>query len=388
MIAAAHPTLRFADVLRKPSAAGRAVLETPGLHLTYNGRAALYQLFRALREMRDGVVLVPAFHCPTVVDPALRAGFDVAFYRIREDLTVDVDDLAARATGRVAAVVAIHYVGFAADLVPLLALGRQRGFLLIEDWAHSFLRAAPAGPAGDSGDAIVYSFYKLVPTYAGGAFWIRSAAIPWRGSPRPLPPGRSIVIAKRLAEQAVGNSGSATLRGLFARLESARVALRRRQTARAVAGDPPAEHDPYEFDSDLAGSEMPWLSRVILRACDPEAIVAARRRNYTAWNEGLVETPRIRKLRTVLPPDVCPWAYPVLLEDRSAHDHILRAQGVPLFTFGERLHPLFHERTAGAFPEAETLSRNLLLLGVHQNLKSDAIRQACETVNTHFRDTE
>ncbi|MGH9896453.1 MAG: DegT/DnrJ/EryC1/StrS family aminotransferase, partial [bacterium] len=191
MITSAHPSLRFADLWRRSAPAARALLRAPGLYKTYNGRGALYQVFRAIRKQRSGVVLVPAFHCPTVIDPVLEAGFEVAFYGVRSNLTIDEADLWARAHGDVAAVIAIHYLGFPTDLNAPLALRRERGCLVVEDCAHSFLRATPVALAGEGGDAAVYSFYKLVPTYAGGAFQIRSSAVSWSGSLHPVPVGHA-----------------------------------------------------------------------------------------------------------------------------------------------------------------------------------------------------
>jgi len=390
MITSAHPTFRFGDLWRRSAPAARALLRAPGLYKTYNGRGALYQVFRAIRKQRSGVVLVPAFHCPTVIDPVLEAGFEVAFYGVRSNLTIDEADLLAQAHGDVAAVIAIHYLGFPTNLNAPLALRRERGCLVVEDCAHSFLRATPVALSGEGGDAAVYSFYKLVPTYAGGAFQIRSSAVSWNGTLRPVPVGHATVIAKRLLEQAIGNSGNAALRAVFECVEGARVGWKRRREAYGASGatgtEGPAEHDPYYFDMNLAARAMPWLARSILCSSDPAAIVAARRRNYAAWSTGLIETPRLRKLWPILPTEVCPWAYPVVLDNRGAHDHVLRKRGVPLFTFGERLHPLFRERAAGAFPQAEMLSRNLLLLAVHQDLNVDRIEQTCTVVNAYFRD--
>lgn len=390
MIVSAHPTLRFADLWRRRSPAARALLRAPGLYKTYNARAALYQVFRTIRKQRGGIVLVPAFHCPTVIDPVLEAGLDVAFYGVRSDLTIDEADLWARAQGDVAAVIAIHYLGFPTDLSAPLALRRERGCLVVEDYAHSFLRAAPVTLAADGGDAAVYSFYKLVPTYAGGAFQIRSSAVSWSGALRPVSVGHTTVIAKRLLEEVIGNSGSGVLRAVFDCVEGVRVRWKRRRETHSVSGttgtEGPAEHDPYRFDMKFAARAMPWLSRAILGGSDLAAIVGARRRNYAAWSTGLIETPRLQKLWPILPTEVCPWAYPVVLDNRGTHDHVLRQRGVPLFTFGERLHPLFRERAAGIFPQAEMLSRNLVLFAVHQNLDIERIEQACTAVNAHFRD--
>jgi hypothetical protein len=76
----------------------RSLPRARSVHLTHSGRGALFQYFEALR--RSGqlaadrtVVLVPSFHCPTVVDPVLHAGYDVRFYAIDEAMRIDQADL-------------------------------------------------------------------------------------------------------------------------------------------------------------------------------------------------------------------------------------------------------------------------------------------------------
>src|ERR1700726_3419115 len=110
-----HPTLRFSDIFPRHKQSLRPRKGSPRLYLTYNGRAALYQLLLSLpRETRD-IVLLPAFHCTALVEPVVRAGFRPVFYRIKKDLTIDVEDLRAKSSSRDALIIVVHFFGFPAD---------------------------------------------------------------------------------------------------------------------------------------------------------------------------------------------------------------------------------------------------------------------------------
>jgi hypothetical protein len=68
----AHPTLRWRDIdLPRPEWAALSNGRVR-FHYTYNARAALYQLLLSMPRSGRDVVLLPAFHCTTVVEPALR----------------------------------------------------------------------------------------------------------------------------------------------------------------------------------------------------------------------------------------------------------------------------------------------------------------------------
>src|SRR5688572_30061206 len=80
--------------------------------LVYSGRYAIYHALRVLGSRERRTVLIPAFQCPTVVDPVLQAGYDVRFYAVTRSLTPDAEDLRAKLTPDVGAAIFIRYFGF------------------------------------------------------------------------------------------------------------------------------------------------------------------------------------------------------------------------------------------------------------------------------------
>lgn len=386
-----HPELTFADIGRH-----RGHLEAANLFaganiiLTYNGRGALYLLARQLpRRNSRSVVLLPAFHCPTVVEPILRAGYQPRFYRISETLSIDYEDFLSKLDEGICAAVIINYFGFPADLEAAKKACEQVDAFVIEDCAHSFLQTAPMGLTGSRGHAATYSFKKLVPTLVGGGVRINDARLRLETPTVGAPIRDTAVNCKRLFEQAVEALDSRNPGRLaFEYLESCRLWLKggkEDHSAFSTAERSPATFD-YPFDERLAVCKMPGYARRILSRANLTDVAARRRQNFEAFLANLNFSDRLRPVFMRLGSHVCPWAFPVLVSDRSRIDVKLRDLGVALFTFGETLHGALHNNLPAAEREAadgaRRLSARLLCLSIHQGLTPEDIRREAEIVNS------
>jgi perosamine synthetase len=377
-----HPTLRFRDVF-PPSAHSLKKTNAPhALHLTYNARGALYQLLRALPAERGRTVLLPAFHCTALVEPVARAGFRASFYRVRPNFSVDFEDLCKKMSGDVTAVVAIHYFGFPAELEPFLELANRYEAYVVEDCAHSFLTRRDGQYLGHRGDFALYSYYKFAPSLSGGGLGVNRADFNASFSRSGLPLRERMVIGKRLIEGILQNAPWNPIGKFLLMLENKRVA--RKQVVASATSEPVVSQfvdDPYLFREDLALASMPRLCQRVIEACDWEDIISVRQRNYRLFGRLLQDTKLVRRVCPELPDDVCPWAFPLLLEDRVLHEQKLRALGVPLFTFGEVLHPLLGPLQDEARRDAEYLSQRLTMLPVHPLLREEDVRSFAEIIN-------
>ncbi len=385
MMVSAHPSATFDEILMpRARSASQAVLNVPGLEFTYNGRGALLQACTEIAHSGKRNILLPAYHCPSGITPAIQAGLDPVFYRIRRDLSIDFDDLRAKVDLNTAAILVIHYFGIATDLRPFQVL-RELGVVLIEDWSHSFLQGSPPTLSGGESDYRIYSFWKLSPSAVGGGLWRRRSANAKARLPLAAPPlHERVVRLKRLFEEALNQSKHTFTQGVFLWLEAMRKALRRPaapQLTSIEASLLPGEAH-YPFDLALANCRMPGLSRRILEACDFLSLTQKRRDNFNQYGQYLRSSDQLKLLHPALPPEACPWAFPVLLQQRSEIDHHWRASGVGLFTFGIYLHSaLFKNTDATTIADAQYLSQHLLCLSIHQNISAAQIELAAGIIN-------
>lgn len=396
----AHPTAPLAALLW-PAArpANLPLFQTPGLELTLNARGALYLACSEVADHRRTKILLPAFHCPSAITPALAAGLQPVYYRIKPDLSIDLDDVLAKADAQTAAVLIIHFFGIAPDLQALGALASQ-GIKIIEDCSHSFLQASvPLRLAGSpASDFRIFSFWKIVPSGVGGGLLRRQPPQQTASAPqlRSTPWSVSLKNYKLLLEESVEKSDMAwaklALNGLERVRKSVRPATSNKPTAqtlhqsdRQVALLENGEAY-YPFHQERANCRIPPHVQRILLAADLAQIVNARRANFLAFAAHQSDLSPMRALRLGLAPDDCPWVYPVLLQGRSALDHKLRAAGVSLHTFGIYLHStLFKSGHQTAIADAVQLARRTLCLAVHQDLTVADIERSCQTIRSTLR---
>ncbi|MBK8750840.1 MAG: hypothetical protein IPL99_03960 [Candidatus Competibacteraceae bacterium] len=73
------PVLGWASFTGSRSTALPSVQELPQVALTTSGRAAIFQALSLLNLPAGSKVLVPTYHCPTMVAPVLLAGLQPIF---------------------------------------------------------------------------------------------------------------------------------------------------------------------------------------------------------------------------------------------------------------------------------------------------------------------
>ncbi len=379
----AHPTARFSDLFSLRSQ--RTLKSLPGFeHVRHalNGRSAIYGPCRQIPDSAGNTVLIPAFHCPTVVSPVLAVGYKVRFYGVEENLSINLNQIRDELSPKVAAIIVIDYFGFSQDISDLEKICAANDTLLIRDCSHSFLQTNPIRLAGQTSDIVTYSFWKLIPSMLGGGIFDRHNLIRESQMRRRMSLRDRVVVWKQIGEQAVVNMDESWVKRVLLRLEEARVAGK--QAPIEPAYNELSVEDVYPFDVDSIDVINPWICRHIIRHADLSAIAAARRDNYETWNSGLITSSSLHKLKPILGTDVCPWAYPVLLNDRVSIEFELRDLGVPFFTFGEKLHPFVDESgfaSTSAYEGTHQLTNNMICFSVHQGLSKSEIAGAVEIVN-------
>jgi hypothetical protein len=327
-----------------------------GLVPFYFARNAVFHAVRLL-GLAGREVLVPAYHHGVEVAALAAGGALPRFVRVDGRMRLDLDDLERKARDRAAAIYVIHYAGFPQPMDGIGAIARARGLPVIEDCALALFSAEGSRPLGASGDVAIFCFYKALPVPNGGALLL-NRAIPG-APPEPLAAplgstlshaGGSLLSHAALRLGAAGEALRAGLRGLV-------------HAARGASGVHPVSTGTSTFDPATARLGMSPLSWTVARRVDPEAIVAARRRNWFHL---------LGRLRDVAPPlfpelpaGVCPLFYPLGCEDKRAVQAALAARGVEAVDFWREGHPRCPRE---AFPEVARLRRTVLELPIHQDL--------------------
>lgn len=380
----AHPTAHFTD-FTKPKAAKslELIYNDPQMRLTYKARGAIYRALLSTKGRGTKTVLAPSFHCPTVIHPILDAGLGVQYYRIKADLSIDNQDLINQLSANIAAVIIINYYGFEQEIDAIQAACNTLNIPIIDDWSHSFLKTAPLELTGKRVDFSVYSFWKIAPCHEGGG-------IRQDGSNNPIIEKNHITLStrtksknvKQIIESAVNNMSDGIIKHGIQRLEQIRVNRNKSQQTQRMATDSPTI-SAYAADMEHYADEIPAFSSYILKRCNLAHIIGTRRKNYVTLANHINHHPVAKSVFPTLPARCCPWAYPVLIDNRSDYDHLIKKAGAILFTFGEELHQSIDKCSSTETIEiARYLSKSLLSLSIHQDIDQQQINKTAAAIRT------
>jgi perosamine synthetase len=344
-----------------PSLNGRPI------HYLFWARNAMYHGLAALGIQPGDNVLVPAFHCTSVVEPILKYGSEAKFFDINADLSPNFDDIKAKIDRRTRAIVAIHYFGFPQPIQKLRELCHAHNLYLIEDCAHVLTGKTPDGTSlGDAGDISIFSWRKFLPVYDGGQLVINNPKltldVEWEKGDAIL----SLKIVKNTFERLFADASGSWLRRVSSFFDARSFLFRSWMTTGSAAQARMVNSYEVTFNADCLNLSMSGISRCILERTNIKKVVEDRRRNYQRLGD-VVQTLRgVTLLHPTLPEDVCPWVFPLLVDRVKDLHVILRARGIPATTWGGVIHrslPL--ER----FPIVRMLYDNLVFLPIHQSLK-------------------
>ncbi|MEW6372841.1 MAG: DegT/DnrJ/EryC1/StrS aminotransferase family protein [Pseudomonadota bacterium] len=379
------PVLSASSFRRAADTPARTVLDAGAYRLVTSGRVAIALALRELGIQAGDAVLVPAYHSPSMIPPVLWRGATPVFYRVDADARVDLADLAKKIGPETRAVMVTHYFGFPQDMAPIRALCDARGIALVEDCAHAFIGEHAGRPLGSWGDFAIASSMKFFPIYEGGALvssrrdlknvTLRSAGSGFEAKVALNSLERGFAYGRLPAVRAalwLPLHAKAALWGMLKR-----GMLKRGGKTPKPALAPASSDSSFDFDPRWLDKRSSLFSRALLKAASPARVQALRRRHYQRLDEALRGLPGVRALHPRLPDGACPWVFPLLADEPETLFSRLKARGVPLTRFG---HPLWQGMDAETCPNAAMLSRRVLALPCHQELRAEELDWMIATV--------
>lgn len=358
------------------------LLDLPGTLFTTSGRAAILLGLEALALAPADRVLVPSYHCPTMVSPALALGLPVGFYPIGVDGLPALDWLEHNAPADTRVLCVAHLFGLPLDLRAVQAWCRRRGVLLIEDCAHAMFGQGPGGAVGTLGDVVIASLPKFFAVQDGGLLRVARSA-PALG---PLTPAGPKAELKGWLDnlEISARHGRLGRWAAWARpLLAAKQALRGRAAPVAPAAAAPAEFDP---DGDYARIDMALSHRAPTRVTVGAAlrsargrVVEPRRAHYAALAGAFAGKPGLRPLFPALPQHCAPYVFPLWVDHPDPVYRQLRALGVPVSRW-DWLWPGVPDMPGD---QGKTWSRHVLQLHCHQDMSEQDRDWVVHTVLAH-----
>jgi perosamine synthetase len=144
------------------------VLDLVSSRLTSSGRAAIHLALRIAALQPGRVVLVPSYHCPSMIAPVVQLGLCPVFFALRPDGLPDLASISEPTAAQAGAMLVAHYFGHGLSLAEVRGWCDARGVLLIEDCAHTLYGMAGTTAVGGWGDFAVASLSKFLPVSEAG----------------------------------------------------------------------------------------------------------------------------------------------------------------------------------------------------------------------------
>ncbi|MDB5936855.1 MAG: hypothetical protein JWQ01_4199 [Massilia sp.] len=367
------PVLSFDSFFRDGAPPVRSILDAGEWRAVTSGRIAIALALRQMDVGPGDSVLVPSFHCASMIEPVTWSGATPVFYRINPDTSINLDDISAKLDGTTKVLMVTNYFGFPQDLSSIRAFCDRHGLKMLEDCAHCFLGEHKGQPVGSYGDYAIASSMKFFPIYEGGML------VSNRHSLEPV----------RLRSAGKGFEAKATLNALedsfqYRRLGAVKALLwlplatkdflwrsiKKRKPAGAQSMVPGSSEGGFSFDPAWLDKRSSIFSRWMLKLVSRPRMGALRRKNYLKIAAALDGLPGCRPLFANLPEGVYPWVFPLLTENPQPVFNTLKSQGVPIIRFGEYLWPGVD---ATVCANSVDLSKRVMSFSCHQELREQEL---------------
>lgn len=359
-----------------------SVLDAGEVLFASRGSMAIGLALQHAQIGNDDEILSPAYHCISMIEPMVWCGARPVFYRIKENTSVDLDDVESRLSSRTRALLVTHYFGFPQDMVRIRSFCDTHRILLIEDCAHAFFGVIDGAPLGSFGDYAIASAWKFFPICDGGLLISRSrklsgVSLQSRGLRFEA---KSLINPIELAfEYRRLNVIHPLFKGPLSIRDKLQRVRRKRRSAQEVVSTPSIGLGGWGFDAALVSKKMSVFSWFVTRTASRNRITRFRRSNYDKLLAALRHLPGCRPLFAILPPNVVPQVFPLVYDEPHLAFPLLKRAGVPIIRFGEYL---WERMDAATCPVSNELSRRVFQFPCHQDLDDSELNWMIDKIKS------
>ena len=332
-------------------------------HFT-RGRYALGEAYRLAGVGSDGALLAPAYHCVTMLDPALNLGADIHLYALNADLSPDLSQLEQQLADLdtpVKALLATHFFGMANDFSRLKQWCEKHRISLIEDCSHVlFTQDFQAEGTGTYGRFITSSPYKFFACDDGGL--LHSPDASQLEQVQTKAPG--LIDELRGIKHSIDKIRSTTsMDAEIATIDERLQALSMMPVVRASEGTTAYAEPSSQFLPEEAKRRSLRSSRLIVGISSIEENARRRRNNYERWLAAVSVLANCQPLYPELPKHCIPYMFPLRIDTPDPHFYWLKHLGVPIWRWDEM--------AVSNCPVAQDYRFHLLHLPCHQSLTEE-----------------
>jgi perosamine synthetase len=355
----------------------QSILDDSDYVFTTSGRAAIMLGLESLGISKGDQVLVPTYHCPTMISPVTAIGAEPLFYPINDQGEALLQSLEFSEPWKVKAAIVPHLFGIPQNLTKVRDFCTLHQIALIEDCAHCFFGIDAIHAVGHWGDLTIASLPKFFPVPSGGVLAFPPGKMP-RFELRSPALIKEILAIVDIIETAVSFK---RLRGITSVLGAMffikRIIRQSPPITRPIIKISDAiSPDVLEFDSFLARQALERICQFVPKVSDRRRIAERRRDNYQILAEVLSGYNGFAPLFPKLPNNAVPYVFPLHVDKPDPKYHKLKNMGLPIF----RWNWLWPGTPVIAGDFGPKWSSEIFQLACHQNLTNEELQCICSTV--------
>lgn len=351
-----------------------SVLDCRHIRYTTSGRGSLVLALEQCGISSDDEVLLPAFHCESMVAPVRFLKACPVFYRITSNTSLDIEDLQSKISHRTKVIIVTHYFGFPQNLDSVRLVCDQNQLSLIEDCAHSFFGKSGNSPVGQIGDYAIASSMKFFPVYDGGILASNHNNLNHIElfSPSAIFQAKSLI---NMLENAVhynrlGSLGAIARFGLSIKTLTWSIYKKFRRISSNKRIGPTSSDGGFGLDKEWIYKESSFISSKVIQSSNFHTIAITRRQNYLKLESALKNLPGCHSLFEQLPESAVPLVYPLYVDQAKKVFPELKWAGIPIWRFGEYLDPDIDQSVC---PISVEYSEHIFQFPCHQSLTAEEI---------------
>ena len=355
-----YPLLTFKQIIslvRAPKPTGRF---TSNIKLLSNTRSAIKIWIQENLYIQDRIY-IPSYICSDLTIPLTEMGQSITYYPCKANLEPDWEWLENNITNDGKALLLVHYFGFPNNIEYAVQFANHHQIILLEDCAHSFLTKVQDKIIGTFGSAGFYSYHKLLPIPEGaGIYDKRTSDATIQNYLDPNNQIKTLEWAKRLLIVIIHKLYMPTLVWFL-------LSHSYNQIIPSYIYKPSSRISP--------------LSKKILYTYGQhfDDVVAHRRHNYELLANELTDIEGCTVLFPELDDGVCPYAFPLLVEDPDKYISLLNNQGVPAQKWPDLPEAV---RNDSIFSMSTNYASRLILLPIHQTISIRTIYKIARAVKS------
>lgn len=326
-----------------------------------NGRSALAWALQLIGVSSEDPVLIPAYHCGSMVEPAIWLKTNVLFYQLDEDLTPNINhirELIQHNIKPVNTIVVTHFFGFVQPLHELSNLCKEFNINLVEDCAHAYYGSSNGAMSGTVGDYAIASQRKFFPVSDGGGL------IDNTYNKKQVNLNRvSIKTEIKLLYNCFENAALYNQLGWFGNIIN-RINSKRNNSAPNSKSKVEKKKSFLWFVPEVINNAGGRVSKYTIHFSAHKKIIECRRKNYQYLLIKLNELEGVEPLYKKLNEETVPYMFPLIINEPSQYFAALKERGVPIWRW--------EELAESGCSVSQYYRTHLLHLPCHQSLeKSD-----------------